>query len=91
MSAKAAPKTFHQLRNVFCLGSLWYGLTTGYKERTHNDDAWRTFRFAEWKKQHDAKEAAHEAAHPPHHGAGGIPSIVPAELHEVYKSVSAGH
>ncbi|RHW67699.1 hypothetical protein DPX39_110010100 [Trypanosoma brucei equiperdum] len=40
MSAKAAPKTLHQVRNVAYFFAAWLGVQKGYIEKSANDRLW---------------------------------------------------
>ncbi|KAH9586502.1 hypothetical protein LSM04_006507 [Trypanosoma melophagium] len=81
MSAKAAPKTLHQVRNVAYIFAAWAGLQKGFAEKSANDKLWvehqRNLRQLNAERQHAASEVGH-----------GAPSglAVPAELQELVKS-----
>jgi hypothetical protein len=93
MSAKAAPKSFNQLRNVCYLFAGIAGAYQGFFERQANNNAWDTYRKEQWKAAYDKQEAAAaeakaiaDAKNPPK-----IPSEIPEGLHGVYTSLTQGN
>ncbi|ESS69304.1 hypothetical protein TCDM_14480 [Trypanosoma cruzi Dm28c] len=89
MSAKAPPKTLHQVRNVAYIFAAWAGLQKGFAEKSANDKMWvehqRQLRQENVKRQHAAH--ALEELKQDEELERSIPTIVPKELHELVKAL----
>lgn len=81
-AAKAAPKSFQQVKNVTQWVFATLGGYAGYSEKSRNDKLWWEHHRARW-----AKNAEEEAAKKPK-ASGDIPEIVPEGLHGLYKEVA---
>ncbi|KEG14188.1 protein G4 [Trypanosoma grayi] len=88
MSAKAPPKTLHQVRNVAYIFAAWAGLQKGFAEKSANDKLWVEHQ-RHVRQQNAEKQLAAHALQEANRGAeteGSIPEIVPKELHELVKA-----
>lgn len=83
-AAKVAPKTFTQVKNVTSFFALMWGSYYGWAEKSHNDALWWAHHTGRWAKTAEQQQAAASAAAPP----SDIPEIIPAELHDTYKTLS---
>jgi hypothetical protein len=81
MSAKAAPKTFQQVRNFLYCTSAYLGLRKGLREQKENDARWNEYWSKKWADQ-AAKDVPQDHGH-----HGDIPAVVPQELHGLYKEL----
>lgn len=81
-AAKAAPKTFNQLRLAAQLSVATFGCFTGYYQRQANDKLWD----AHFKAMF-AKKAAEDAARHPVVHSDKLPEGVPEELAELVQAL----
>ncbi|ESL11949.1 hypothetical protein TRSC58_00292 [Trypanosoma rangeli SC58] len=81
MSAKAPPKTLHQVRNVAYIFAAWAGLQRGFAEKSANDKLWLEHQRRVRQENVERQHAAHALEELNNNELERtIPAIVPKEL-----------
>ncbi|RNF10044.1 protein G4 [Trypanosoma rangeli] len=89
MSAKAPPKTLHQVRNVAYIFAAWAGLQRGFAEKSANDKLWLEHQRRVRQEKVERQHAAHALEDLNNNGEleRAIPAIVPKELQGLVKAL----
>ncbi|KAI5690229.1 hypothetical protein MNV84_04389 [Leishmania braziliensis] len=88
-TAKVAPKTLNQCRNVSYMVVAWLGFNKGFREKSANDAEWVAHQQRVRQENVERYQAAQAMAKAREDAEleKTVPAMVPADLHELYKDM----